>query len=543
MTGLSHPEVNTRTRDQRATTTLDHSATGQPEGMLVVATAATHTDYAQVLRGWRTERSMSTRALAKLMGYSQTAVTQVENRRQVPGDDFTRQAEKALGGDGRLWAALARLRTAVTSTPTRSDRDLRLTAFVSWLAEHSDALFGDLYQDVSSRAAQLDEEPAAVRHQRVHARRSVTRDDVAGALHERYGPDRFARATVAGGPLRLSMLTSTAWMHPTVLGSAGERIRYEPPALSTVRLDQLTLKAAVGRLARAEVDRTVMVNNPLYRLVDANPAAGLTATFTTVDFAEYALTADMLGEELVDDLVSDTYALSGRLRDRWLPDATAALAWADRVCVGGPNVLVAVARPERPGGRRDYVLFVQERSTSVVNQPGALAVIPKAFHQPVGEEAEEVALSATVQRELEEELLGRADLELLASGGARHVDPLHPQHRTAPLAWLLAHPDAFRAECLGLALNMTSGSYDYPCLFVVEDEDWWGRFGHLIEANWEADRVRRWSTLDTEGLTVLARHPRWSNEGLFALLCGLERLADVGAGDRLALPEIVVEVP
>jgi hypothetical protein len=43
----------------------------------------------------------------------------------------------------------------------------------------------------------------------------------------------------------------------------------------------------------------------------------------------------------------------------------------------------------------------------VVNVVGRLAVIPKAFHGPTVEPQAEADLSASVHRELEEELLGR----------------------------------------------------------------------------------------------------------------------------------------
>jgi len=49
--------------------------------------------------------------------------------------------------------------------------------------------------------------------------------------------------------------------------------------------------------------------------------------------------------------------------------------------------------------------------------------------------------------------------------------------------------------------------------------------------------LRRYSTLDRDALTALVLDPAWSNEGLFALLQGLRRLAETG-GDRTDLPDI-----
>jgi hypothetical protein len=54
-------------------------------------------------------------------------------------------------------------------------------------------------------------------------------------------------------------------------------------------------------------------------------------------------------------------------------------------------------------------------------------------------------------------------------------------------------------------------------------------------------RVHRCSSRDTDGLTALAHDPRWSNEGLFAYLEGLRRLAEFDTSDRVAAPTIDVE--
>jgi hypothetical protein len=187
------------------------------------------------------------------------------------------------------------------------------------------------------------------------------------------------------------------------------------------------------------------------------------------------------------------------------------------------------------------VLFTQERSPNVIDQAGRLAVIPKGFHQPTGEPAHEAALSVTLRRELEEELLGRQDLEQIGSDTRGHVDLLHTKHTTEPLAWLLDRPGSFRTECTGLGFNLVTGNYEFACLIVVDDQDWWERFGHLVERNWEAERVHRHSSLDTTGLEALVADPRWGNESLFSLLQGLRRLTEVGEPARVAIPTIELE--
>ena len=215
------------------------------------------------------------------------------------------------------------------------------------------------------------------------------------------------------------------------------------------------------------------------------------------------------------------------------------------MCVGGPIALVAAARPAGLLGRRprDYVLLVQERSSRVLNAVGRLAVIPKAFHQPTVEPTAEVCLSASLQRELEEELLGRKELGNLFGSDFRKVDPMHADLLSAPMRWLLEHQNSrsYRMECVGFGINVLSGNYEFACLILIDDEEWWGRFGGQIEANWEIERIRVFSSGDTAGLRDLMVDPRWSNEGLFALSQGLRRLAELDSTQRVAAPRTNVE--
>jgi hypothetical protein len=69
------------------------------------------------------------------------------------------------------------------------------------------------------------------------------------------------------------------------------------------------------------------------------------------------------------------------------------------------------------------------REPTGIDVTGRLAVIPKAFHQPTSDPRFEAPVSVTLRRELEEELLGRQDLEEASSAGHRHVDTLHAYRR------------------------------------------------------------------------------------------------------------------
>ncbi len=123
-----------------------------------------------------------------------------------------------------------------------------------------------------------------------------------------------------------------------------------------------------------------------------------------------------------------------RLRDAYLPALNSALAAGDRLCVGGPVALLAVARGGTRRSRRepDFVL-IQERSARALNVMGKLAGAPKAFHGPTVEPAKEASLSASLERELEEELLGREDLEHLSESSCRQADPFHPDRLSEPM--------------------------------------------------------------------------------------------------------------
>jgi hypothetical protein len=214
------------------------------------------------------------------------------------------------------------------------------------------------------------------------------------------------------------------------------------------------------------------------------------------------------------------------------------------LCAGGPLALLAIARSQNRSrrGQPDYLFLIQERSGHVLNSARRLAVIPKAFHEPLVDFRDDVQVSATLEREMEEELFGR-DVDS-TGGDTRRADPMHLSRLSEPMRWLMERPGsgAWRMECTGFGFNLVSGNFEFASLIVVEDDEWWDRFGGHVEANWESDSLRRYSSLDTDLLTSLALHPAWSNEGLFALLLGFRRLAEIG-GERVRLPEIEMETP
>lgn len=183
-------------------------------------------------------------------------------------------------------------------------------------------------------------------------------------------------------------------------------------------------------------------------------------------------------------------------------------------------------------------MLVQERSGRVLNSSNRLAVIPKAFHEPLVDYGGDASIGATLEREMEEELFGRTDVDSTI-GEQRRADPMHANRLSAPMRWLTERSDGvhWRMESTGFGFNLMSGNYEFASLIVIEDEEWWERFGGSIEANWESDALRRYSSRDRGLLDALAHDPGWSNEGLFALLQGFRRLAASGGG-RVDLPTV-----
>ena len=292
------------------------------------------------------------------------------------------------------------------------------------------------------------------------------------------------------------------------------------------------------RIGEILVARTRFVDLPVYRLAGLpRMADGLDATFTVDSFAPYALAWDLLEAEVADVALGECDALA--LRELLLPSAASVLEPASRICVGGAQAVCAFARPARAGMPADYLLLVQERSSSVVNATGRLAAIPKCFHQPINDAAGDVGLGRTLLRELEEELFGRVELEAGSPGGPV-ADPMHPSRLSEPMRWL-AGSDAWQLQLTGFGFNLMTGNYEFAAVMAVHDEAFWAVHGGAIAANWESSRLRTFSSLDRDGMAALLNEPAWSDEGLVAFALGLKRLAELSP-QRVALPPFEIGV-
>ena len=445
------------------------------------------------------------------------------------------------------------LRTGVLPQPRPvevSERDLKTVDMVAWLAETSGEPFEDIYQAVSSGIDRLESESKATRYQRDHSRAQITRLDLAQAVADYYdvpsGDHKLYRANVAGKEITLSILVKDDWIGLDV-DMQGEQSRstFIPDLQQTTEpMPKPVVDAAVARLADAEANERVLINNPLYRLtsIDIEPN-GLHPTFGMASFADYALRNGLMEMETIDALAqSPNRRLTGQsstpVRDALVPSLESVLDLESHFCTGGPVSLFAAARPASEGRPADYALLVQVRGKHVMDIPGKLSTIPKGWHQPVGEAASQARFATTILRELEEELLGREDLEQMSDDARRTADPLHAERHPEAMLPLLYEPDGFQIRGTGFGLNLLSGTYEVPCLIVIEDEHWWGDFGHHIAGNWETMSIESYSTMDTNGLAALIHDPRWSNEGLFALIEGLRRLKAIDTVGRVVVPDI-----
>lgn len=374
-------------------------------------------------------------------------------------------------------------------------------------------------------------------------RSKVNRSDVVRALLTYYRGRLpgcgIYRATCNERTFETGVLTRPEWLDVACrLDSDKDRISLGSSALDEAAPEPLDASRAVERLAEAAALTVPMTNLPIYRLLDVDVRDGTVGgTLGLASFVQYALTIDLLEGELLDAVVTGEPFESLPLRDRYLPDLASVLNVSERLCAGGVVALCAIARPAEAGRRSpDYGLLVQERAGRVLNAAGRLAVIPKGFHEPLSDYQADAAVGATLRREMEEELFGRRDVDGTMDV-PRAAAPMHRSRLSDPMRWLTDRADRLRLECTGFGLNLVSGNYEFASLIVIDDEEFWTRYGGHIVANWEARGIRLYSTLEAEIVAQLVADGTWSNEGLFALLQGLRRLQEVG-GARASLPTV-----
>ncbi len=410
-----------------------------------------------------------------------------------------------------------------------------IEAAFDWLDRHAGWSPGTSRGKVTASLGTVDKRALLDRHGR---RAKAGRSDVAEALSDYYRDSRIHgvgayRVCVDARDVLTSIATRSEWLDLACpLTPEHDRLMLARSSDDRpVEMDDFAAKYAVRRLIEVAAFDVRLTDAPIYRLLNLDIRRGdVGGDVGPSRFVKYALTMDLLEGELLDSIVSGVAPTpsSMPLRDRYLPDLDSVLNMSSRLCAGGVVALCAIARPADPyRGAADYVLLVQERSGHVINAARQLAVIPKGFHKPLSDHRADAQVSATLRREMEEELFGRSDIDTTVS---RYVAaaPMHQSRLSEPMRWLAGVPDALRMECTGFGLNLVSGNYEFAALVVIEDDEFWNRYGGHIEANWESAGLRLYSSLDRELLGELAADDRWSNEGLFAFLLGLRRLKELG---------------
>nr|WP_313888305.1 transcriptional regulator [Lentzea alba] len=515
--------------------------TGQSARCLQAALRMTHEAFAEHLGiGVRTVASWHQKPDTKpRSGIQRELNTALAN---APDDVVDRYLELVSGGPLNLPDG------ASEDAELRLSEDATIVAALNWLDERADWDPGTARREVAARLAALDLhalQDRGVRRGRVNQR------DTARALAAYYGSSaighgRYTATFGANTSASTTVLTHPNWLDldcPLFPKHDKLKLAGVTPA-DNITMDEASADRAAQRLAETLALGHRMVNMPLFRLLDVDMRKHqLVGTVGVTDFVGYVVTMDLLEGELVDALTTDQPTSPGALplRDTYMPNLMAALNVGDRMCAGGALALTAIARPaDAFRSEPDYLLLVQERSGHVINAARRLAVIPKGFHQPLTDFRADTQVGATLRREMEEELFGREDVDNTV-GEQRHADPMHPSRLSEPMRWLLAEPGRLRMECTGFGLNLVSGNFEFASLIVIEDEEFWTRYGGDVQANWEASRLHQYSSHDAELLDELVNDVAWSNEGLFALLQGLRRLREIG-GTRVDLPEIEWEI-
>ena len=163
-----------------------------------------------------------------------------------------------------------------------------------------------------------------------------------------------------------------------------------------------------------------------------------------------------------------------------------------------------------------------------------IGVVPMAYHQHVKSAQDEIRISATVYREVYEELFNGREVR-------RQKEAWRPPtwffEESEPLSWLITHPEAYWMECVGMTINLLYGNYDFHVVFAVRDPEFWARFGVQLQRSWEARSLTTVSSKASDRLAVLLRRRRWASQALVAMVEGLLRLRAV-APEAVNLPEM-----
>jgi hypothetical protein len=401
------------------------------------------------------------------------------------------------------------------------------------------------YEDRTTYQSVASNDPSASQEQNLLEERLPTE------LLKLYYPDSDLRAqnlfrysySVDGHEITTNIVTSDSWLG--LATPISERAFRSFPLLQpSVPLPP------ISELERHQLEELLRKrgirfhDNPIYCLQSFTPHDPRTiASFSMAHYIDYKLKLGWLEEELALALVNSDFApktaYSKRqslmpLRNELLPDSKTMADYGRRLCAGGTNILLLFRKPDQEG----FCFLVKRRSGKVSTGRRLFSLLPSGMHQPTtrANAREETSIAATVYRETYEELFGGKEVER----DDKHVEPRWYMSQPQ-LAWFEENTGSFTLELVSFGINLVDGTYEFGVLLVVQDEQYWKKFGRTTTLNYEFhdSETLLYSTVDAERLASLMTDPRCADVSLIVLVEGLRRLAQLDPG-RINLPRIEI---
>jgi hypothetical protein len=309
------------------------------------------------------------------------------------------------------------------------------------------------------------------------------------------------------------------------LGGKCEKVRL-------ISVDNLVMdlpeEKVLQQISSIEQMNCQMWDQTIYRLLDVDFRQGmLKASFAKDKYLRSMFSAGVVSNELAEALSKKSYSAEQVIADAdrllpirksILPDGASLINFRKRICAGGIAMMFAIPRPDPD---YDFAFIVQQRSDTVADTQNMLTIIPRAIHQPMLDEAEEVNPSFSAFREIFEELYSgekvKKDVQKL-----RH-DWFFSEEN---MKWFRDNPKCFDLMCTCFGIDMLSGNYVFGMLLVIREESYWDKYAKNIEANWEGRGLKPVYSKDPDSLAQLIKRKQWTGDGLFPLIEGLKWLAD-----------------
>jgi len=273
-----------------------------------------------------------------------------------------------------------------------------------------------------------------------------------------------------------------------------------------------------------------------YSLCDVEGASTLTfqdtsfhlyrATYGEV-YDELAVLLARRGLENVKKMSPSRLASSMPKRGQYLGSVDAMFDFPTRVCVGGIVVLFA-ARTEED----DLAVIVQRRSDKVSNEPRALTVIPRAYHEAGIAPELEYNLESSVYREIYEEIFGGKDRAIPHISHEFYLGICEPVRELKE-----GRGKNHILKPTGMVWDLYHGNYQVCYCLYVTDATWWTRYHRQMVMNWESEvkleeawtgkRVMKPVMTRSSKVQGFVERRDWVADAYFAFIEGLRWLAEV----------------